>query len=97
MRLQSLKKRLNETGICKVPTEEIISMAEFVLKTITLSLMKNSVGKYQEQLLEINFTTLRLYFHDEIETRKTRLLQPFIWLRYTDDIFFIWTHGEQQL
>ena len=30
--LQSLRKRLNETGIYKVPTEEIISMAEFVLK-----------------------------------------------------------------
>ena len=30
--LQSLRKKLNETGICKVPTEEIISMAEFVLK-----------------------------------------------------------------
>ena len=30
--LQSLRKRLNKTGICKLPTEEIISMAEFVLK-----------------------------------------------------------------
>ena len=30
--LQSLRKRLNEKGICKVSIEEIISMAEFVLK-----------------------------------------------------------------
>ena len=30
--LLSLRKRLNETGICKVLTEEIISMVEFVLK-----------------------------------------------------------------
>ena len=30
--LQSLRKKLNETGICKVHTEEIISMTEFVLK-----------------------------------------------------------------
>ena len=30
--MQSLRKRLNETGIFKVPTEEIISMAESVLK-----------------------------------------------------------------
>ena len=29
---QFLRKRLNETGICKLPTEEIISMAEFILK-----------------------------------------------------------------
>ena len=30
--LQSLRRRLNETGICKLPTKEIISMAEFILK-----------------------------------------------------------------
>ena len=29
---QSLRKRINGTAICKLPTEEIISMAEFVLK-----------------------------------------------------------------
>ena len=28
---------------------------------------------------------------------KKQQLQPFIWLRYIDDIFFIWTHGEEQL
>ena len=30
--VQSLRKRLNETGICKALTKDIISMAEFVLK-----------------------------------------------------------------
>ena len=30
--LQSLRKRLNETGISKLPTEKIITMVEFVLK-----------------------------------------------------------------
>ena len=23
--------------------------------------------------------------------------QPFVWLRYIDEIFFIWTHGEAEL
>ena len=23
--------------------------------------------------------------------------QPFLWLRYIDDIFFIWAHGEKRL
>ena len=27
---------------------------------------------------------------------KTQDLQPFLWLRYIDDIFFIWTHGEAE-
>ena len=36
---------------------------------------------------------------DEMETSflKTQQLQPFICLRYIDDIFYIWTHGEEQL
>ena len=32
----------------------------------------------------------------EISFLKTQQLQPFILLRYIDDIFFIWTHGEEQ-
>ena len=38
-------------------------------------------------------------FMDEVETEflKSQELQPFLWLRYIDDIFFIWTHGEKKL
>ena len=36
---------------------------------------------------------------DKTETGflKTQELQPFVWLRYIDDIFFIWIHGETEL
>ena len=36
---------------------------------------------------------------DKIETAflETQQLQPLVWFRYIDDIFFIWTHGEQEL
>ena len=36
---------------------------------------------------------------DEVETEfpKSQELQPFLWLRYIDNIFFIWTHGEEKL
>ena len=33
----------------------------------------------------------------ETDFLKTQELQPFVWLRYIDDIFFIWTHGEAEL
>ena len=38
-------------------------------------------------------------FMDEMETSflKTQQFRPFIWLRYIDDIFFIWPYGEEQL
>ena len=36
---------------------------------------------------------------DEVEQKflETQSKKPLIWLRYIDDIFFIWTHGEQEL
>ena len=36
---------------------------------------------------------------DEVEQNflQTQSKKPLIWLRYIDDIFFIWTHGEQEL
>ena len=33
----------------------------------------------------------------ETDFLKTQEFQPFVWLRYIDDIFFIWTHGEAEL
>ena len=36
---------------------------------------------------------------DELERAflQTQEHQTFLWLRYIDDIFFIWTHGEKRL
>ena len=28
---------------------------------------------------------------------KTQQLKPLVWFRYIDDVFFIWTHGEEKL
>ena len=36
-------------------------------------------------------------FMDEVEFLKSQELQPFLWLRYIDNIFFIWTHEEEKL
>ena len=33
----------------------------------------------------------------ETELLKTENIKPLLWLRYIDDIFFIWTRGEKQL
>ena len=36
---------------------------------------------------------------DKVETEflDKKLLKPWVWLRYIDDIFFVWTHGEESL
>ena len=38
-------------------------------------------------------------FMDELETEflQSQELQPFLWLRYIDNIFYIWTHREEKL
>ena len=38
-------------------------------------------------------------FMDQVETDflQTQKFQPLVWFRYIDDIFFIWTHGEENL
>ena len=33
----------------------------------------------------------------EIEFLTTQNLKPWVWLRFIDDIFFVWTHGEEKL
>ena len=62
--------------------------------------MKRFAGKYQEQLLELNLHLLTLVFSWmkwKPVFLKPERLQPFIWLRYIDATFFIWTHGAEQL
>ena len=36
---------------------------------------------------------------DKLETNylKTQTWRPLVWFRYIDDIFFLWTHGEESL
>ena len=36
---------------------------------------------------------------DKFETnfRKTQKLQPLVWFRYIDNVFFIWNHGKEEL
>ena len=36
---------------------------------------------------------------DKLETNflKTQTLQPLVWFRYINDVFFLWTHAEENL
>ena len=38
-------------------------------------------------------------FMDKLESDflKSQELTPLLWYRYIDDVFFIWTHGEEKL
>ena len=75
-------------------------MAEFVLKNNYFEF--NSEIKHQISGTAIGTKFAPPYaciFMDRVETEflSKESLQPWVWLRYIDDIFFVWTHGESEL
>ena len=73
-------------------------MAEFVLKN-------NLFGfKVFEPILGTAIGTIfappyACIYMDRVEEDflETQELQPLLWLRFIDDIFFIWIHGKEEL
>ena len=96
----ALKQKLEEQQSTKISTYDLVKLAEFVLR--------NNLFEFNDKVKQqISGTAIGTKFAppyaciymDKTETDflKTQDLQPFIWLRYIDDIFFIWTHGEAEL
>ena len=75
-------------------------MAEFVLKNNFFEF--NSQIKQQISGTAIGTKCAPMYaciFMGKVETEllETQKDKPFWWVRYIDDIFFIWTHGQEKL
>ena len=96
----AIKIKLDEQTSSKIPTNDVIKLAEFVLK--------NNFFEFKNEIKQqIPGTTIGTKFAppyaciymDKTETDflKTQELQPFVLFRWIDDIFFIWTHGEAEL
>ena len=89
--LIALKEALDKK---KIPTDDLIRMAEFVLS--------NSDAFQQISGTAIGTKFAPPYaciYMDQVEQKflAMQINQPLIWLRYIDDLFFIWTHGEKEL
>ena len=74
-------------------------MAKFVLKTNYFEFN----GKVKQQIsgTAIGTKFVPLYaciFMDEVVTSflETQEMKPLVWFRYIDDVFFIWTHGQEK-
>ena len=98
--LSTLKEALENRSVKKIPTENLIKMAEFVLK--------NNVFEFNSKVFQqISGTAIGTKFAppyaciymDRVEQDflETQELQPLLWLRYIDDTFFIWTHAKEEL
>ena len=98
--ISALKQKLEEQTSTKIPTNDLVKSAEFVLK--------NNLFEFNDKVKQqISGTAIGTRFappytciymnKTETDFLKTQDLQPIIWMRYIDDIFFIWTHGAAEL
>ena len=92
--LIALKEALDKSLSKKIPTDDLIRMTEFVLS--------NSDAFQQISGTAIGTKFAPPYvciYMDQVEQKflAMQINQPLIWLRYIDDIFFIWTHAEKEL
>ena len=98
--LEILRKQYDKFKDKMVPTEDIIKMADFVLKNN----LSEFDCKFYQQISGTAIGTkfappYACIFMDFIETEflKTQAIKPWLWKRFIDDIFFIWTDSEESL
>ena len=79
--LETLRKRVNEPAASEIPTEDIMQMAEYVLKNIFFELDGEVKQQKSGTAIGTNFKPPCI-FMDEVETGffKSEELQPFLWL-----------------
>ena len=97
--LEVSRKQCNALDNKSISTEDLVKMAEFVLKNNYFEF--NSSCKHQILGTAIGTKFAPPYaciFMDYIEREflKNEEIQPWIWFRYIDDIFFIWTASEKE-
>ena len=98
--LIALKEALGNRLLKKIPTDDLIKMAEFVLSNNFFEFNINTLQQISETAIGPKFAQpYACIYMDQVEQKflATQINQPLIWLRYVDDIFFIWTHGEKEL
>ena len=75
-------------------------MAEFVLKNNFFEFDTNVYQQISGTAIGTKFAPpYACIFMDQLETKflENQNLKPLVWFRYIDDIFFIWTHSEENL
>ena len=98
--LEALKKALDNREVKPIPTKDLVNMAEFVLKNNYFEFNGECKQQISGTAIGTKFAPPNAcIFMDQVETQflQRQQFQPFVWFRYIDDIFFIWTHGEEHL
>ena len=98
--LSALRETLDKRTRKEIPTENLIKMAEFVLKNNFFEFDTNVYQQISGTAIGTKFAPpYACIFMDQLETKflENQNLKPLVWFRYIDDIFFIWIHSEENL
>ena len=98
--LQVLYEKLEERTDKKIPSTDLVEMAEFILKNNFFEFETKIIQQISGTAIGTKFAPpYACLFMDRIEKDflDSEIVKPWLWLRYIDDIFFIWTEGEDKL
>ena len=98
--LKALKEALEKRDIKKIPTEGLVKIAEFVLNNNMFELSSKAYQQKSGTAIGTKFAPpYGCIYMVGIEEKflQKQSKKPLIWFRDIDDIFFVWTHGEQVL
>ena len=98
--LEAIRKALNTRQNSSISTESLVGLGKLVLENNVFEFN----GKVYRQKLGTAIGTkfapayANLFMSSlEEEMMSSFEVRPWVWYRYIDDIFFIWTHGEEKL
>ena len=92
--------KLEQSEDKKIPTQNLLEMAQFVLINNYFEFNSKVIQQVSGTAIGTKFAPpYACIFMDRIETDflEKQGLKPWVWLRYIDDTFFVWTHGEKKL
>ena len=98
--LQAIREALDKRVGAKIPTEKIVELARLVLRNNNFEFNGNhylqKLGTAIGTRMAPSYANL---FMDRLETTLLDRYpkKPHIWLRYTDNIFMVWTEGKEEL
>ena len=93
--LDALQKALDKIEKGGIPAADLVSMADFVLKNNYFEFGTEKKHQISGTAIGTKFPPpYACIFMDRVETE---INKPWMWDRYIDDIFSIWTHGRDKL
>ena len=89
-----MKKALEKQVDKQIPTSDLVKTAKFVLSNNYFEFSKKVFQEISGTAIDTKFASpYACIYMNGVETRflQTQRFKPLVWLRFIDDIYFIWT------